>query len=169
MNVSRLQLCEIDKNYTITLEKDYSIQIFDKRVVQSGHFLIFEEITTPIEAYVTINRCDRAYKSCQLLVNIRLDHICQKLNDKSAIWSSFYRKIEPKFQCPLKVGSYHHKNSTVDFTSLLPFPDSLHIWLIKLKICHGTKICQKELFCINFAVEISSRKKEKSIKTTDFF
>ena len=160
MDISRIQPCERDKNYTITLEKDYSLYFFEKRIVQSGHFQIFEEITPPIEAYITINKCDKTYKTCQLFVHIHLDHICQKLNDKNSMWSSFYNKIEPKVQCPVKTGSYYHNNSTVDFTSLLTFPVSTHIWLVKLKICHGSKICQKELFCLNFATEISYKRKQ---------
>ena len=119
------------------------------RLLLIGHFHVFEEIGSPLEVYLNLDKCEKLQHLCQSYLNFRIDRLCAKINSKKTLFSAAVGHVTPTLQCPIKIGTYSFNNASADFSSITRFPVNSIKWLAKFKLFQGhARSTKTELICI---------------------
>ncbi|XP_062542048.1 uncharacterized protein LOC134210041 [Armigeres subalbatus] len=135
--------------FALQLPGPFNYSMGNKNTIKFyGNFTITTVIQEPLELVIIANRCTLNMKSCELFNKVTLTDLCRHINDQKGVMISFFKSIDPIFQCPIKPGLYQFKNSVVDLSFVSIFPLEGYRWQTSLKLYSKTKP-MKELFCLS--------------------
>ena len=96
------------KNITI-IKMDDDIKINSTSYVGTinGHVYINQTIYDPIDAFITVCKCDSNQANCKFILKITIKKICSLLKLSAGVLKDVADKVEPRVLCPINAVNKH--------------------------------------------------------------
>jgi hypothetical protein len=127
----------------------------------SGYVSISEDVPDDMHIVLESNKCSLDMKTCEKYMTFFIRRMCEKFQNKNAIYSAAVESIQPRPVCPIKAGNYTIPRSAIDFSVLNVLSFDGFIWVFKWKLVsfnNGTNL-KKILLCLDMELKITKTSK----------
>uniref|UniRef100_A0A336MKP7 CSON003136 protein n=1 Tax=Culicoides sonorensis TaxID=179676 RepID=A0A336MKP7_CULSO len=133
-----------NNNQMIAKVKNYSLHNENKAVIVQAIIEVNETLKGPIELTITLEKCNMEKTKCSNFPPFNYPDTCPILTT-TFFGTKFFERIEPKLECPLKVGNYTFNKSEIDFTQLEKVPFDVGRYKVKWMFYQSKGLAKKRM------------------------